>query len=135
MTSDSIQARWLQSALARSASCWNLVIAHHAPYSSGDHGSTAWMQWPFRAWGADAVLAGHDHHYERVLRDGFPYFVNGLGGSSHYPVRTPIAGSVVRYNDEFGAMLVEATRTTLSYRFVAIDGTLVDRFVQRGGCG
>lgn len=134
VTSDSTQGRWLHTALAGSGACWNLVVAHHSPFSSGDHGSTVGMQWPFAAWGADAVLAGHDHHYERIIRDGFPYFVNGLGGSSHYPVRTPIVGSVVQYNDEFGAMLVEATRTKISYRFVAIDGTLVDTFVQNGGC-
>jgi hypothetical protein len=24
------------------------------------------MQWPFAEWGADLVLAGHDHSYERV---------------------------------------------------------------------
>lgn len=41
---------------------------------------------PFESWGADAVIAGHDHHYERLAnpnsltgRSGFPYIVNGLG--------------------------------------------------------
>jgi hypothetical protein len=135
VTSDSIQGRWAQAALAASTACWNVVYFHHAPYSSGDHGSSDWMQWPFQAWGADIVLAGHDHDYERLSVDGFPYIVNGLGGASRYGFGKPLAGSIVRYNDAYGAMLVEATRTTIIYRFVAIDGTEVDSFTQQGGCG
>jgi tartrate-resistant acid phosphatase type 5 len=135
VTSTSMQGRWLQAALARSTSCWNLVLAHHAPFSSGDHGSSEWMQWPFPAWGADAVLAGHDHHYERLDMAGFPYFVNGLGGASRYSVDEQLPGSQVVYNDDFGAMVVVATRTSLDYKFYAIDGTLVDHFRQTGGCG
>ena len=79
---DLAQAAWLENALANSTSCWNIVYFHHAPYSSGPHGSTASMQWPFEAWGADAVLAGHDHTYERLLVGSIPYFVNGIGGKT-----------------------------------------------------
>jgi hypothetical protein len=134
VTSDSIQGRWAQAALAASAACWNLVYFHHPPFSSGDHGSSEWMQWPFQALGADIVLSGHDHSYERLNIDGFAYMVNGLGGASRYDFKTPLAGSLVRYNDTYGAMLVEATRTSITYRFIAIDGTDVDTFTQQGGC-
>jgi hypothetical protein len=37
--------------------------------------------------GADAALAGHHHVYERLVLDGFPYFVNGLGGGSRYAIK------------------------------------------------
>ena len=135
VTSDSIQGQWGQAALAASTSCWNLVYFHHAPFSSGEHGSNDWMQWPFQAWGADVVMAGHDHIYERLSIEGFPYIVNGLGGASRYDIKTPLPGSIVRYSDTYGAMLVEATRTTLSYRFITTDGTVIDSFTQQGGCG
>jgi tartrate-resistant acid phosphatase type 5 len=135
VTSDSVQGHWAQAGLAASASCWNLVYFHHAPFSSGEHGSSDWMQWPFQAWGADAVLSGHDHIYERLGIEGFTYIVNGLGGASRYDFKKPVAGSLVRYNDSYGAMLVEATRTTITYRFIAIDGTVADTFTQQGGCG
>jgi tartrate-resistant acid phosphatase type 5 len=134
IASDSIQARWLQSKLAKSTACWQLVYFHHPAYSSGKHGSTEVMQWPFQTWGADAVLNGHDHMYERIMVDDFPYFVNGLGGGSIYQFRTPVPGSTVRYNDTFGAMLVTATRSTITYQFIAVDGTLVDTYTQTGGC-
>jgi hypothetical protein len=93
------------------------------------------MQWPFHAWGADAVLNGHDHMYERIVIGGSPYFVNGLGGASIYDFGTPVPGSLVRYNKTFGALLVIATRTAITYRFIAIDGTVADTFTQTGGCG
>jgi len=134
VTSSSAQAQWLQTRLLGSSSCWNVVYFHHAPYSSGPHGNSAWMQWNFGAWGADVVLAGHDHTYERIVLDGFPYFVNGAGGAALYTFGTPIAGSVVRYNAKHGAMRVTATPTTLTYEFIDVDGTTVDTYTQKGGC-
>ena len=80
------------------------------------------------------VLSGHEHSYERLSIGDFPYIVNGLGGASRYDFKTPLAGSLVRYNDSYGAMLVEATRTSITYRFIAVDGTTVDTFTQQGGC-
>ncbi|KAF0106891.1 MAG: phoA [Anaerolineaceae bacterium] len=75
----SVQAAWLEAGLAASTSVWNVVYFHHPPYSSGYHGSTDWMRWPFAAWGADAVLSGHDHTYERLLVDGKPVAAIGRG--------------------------------------------------------
>jgi tartrate-resistant acid phosphatase type 5 len=105
-SSTSIQAAWLSRHFADSCSTWNIVYLHHAPYSSGPHGSNVTLQWPYASWGASAVLAGHDHTYERIMHDGIPYFVNGLGGSSIYSFGTPVSGSVVRYDSDYGAMLV-----------------------------
>jgi len=134
VTSLSKQGMWLQNALASSNSCWNLIYFHHPPYSSGLHGSNTRMQWPFQAWGADAVLSGHDHDYERLILNDFPYFVNGAGGASLYPFGLPVSGSQKRYNDKHGAMRVTATRTTITYEFIAVDGTLIDTYSQSGGC-
>ncbi|MCW5853898.1 MAG: metallophosphoesterase [Anaerolineae bacterium] len=134
ISSTSVQAQWLQASLAQSTACWKLVYFHHPPLSSGLHGSNLWMQWPFQAWGASAVLAGHDHTYERISRGDFPYFVNGLGGATRYPFGAPVSGSVVRYADNYGALRVTASRTAITYQFIAIDGTLIDSFSQTGGC-
>ena len=129
ISSSSEQALWLQSALAASTSPWNFVVLHHAPYSSGtEHGSNATLQWPFAQWGADAVLAGHDHDYERLEVSGIPYFVNGLGGRSIYELDPPLPQTVVRYNQNYGAMRVIATATHVTFQFwsIANGGTLVD---------
>lgn len=129
-TSSSVQAQWLQTQLAASTAPWKLVLMHHAPYSSSAaHGSQPVAQWPYEAWGASAVLAGHDHTYERIMRNDVPYFVNGLGGRSLYNfAATPIAGSVVRYNADYGAMLIEASASSITFQFITRTGTVIDTF-------
>lgn len=127
--SASTQAQWLQARLAASSSVWNLVLFHHPAYSSGNvHGSTIYMQWPFAAWGADAVISGHDHTYERIGRDGIVYFVNGLGGNSPYGFGAPLAGSQARYNSNRGAQRVTASSDAITFQFLSIDngGTVQD---------
>jgi len=97
VSADSPQAEWLRLGLAASTASWRIVYMHHPPFSSGYHGSNAYMQWPYAAWGADLVLAGHDHIYERLEEDGLTYVVNGLGGAALYEGITPVAGSVVQF--------------------------------------
>jgi len=130
-SSASVQGQWLQNALASSTSLFNIVYFHHPPFSSGTtHGSTANMQWPFQSWGADVVLSGHEHNYERILKSGFPYFVNGLGGTSLYAFSaTPVSGSVSRYNSNYGAMLVETNKTVMNFTFINILGQVIDSYV------
>ncbi|MDB4271054.1 metallophosphoesterase [bacterium] len=124
-----IQKNWLQEQLAASAVAWKIVYFHHAPFSSADrHGSDPQMQWPFNIWGADAVIAGHDHTYERLQIGGIPYFVTGLGGLSVRNFGTPVAGSQVRYNGDFGSMFGEATNTSLIFRFINVQGELIDTY-------
>jgi tartrate-resistant acid phosphatase type 5 len=125
----SVQAKWLQQAMAASTSRWNVVYFHHAPYTSGVlHGSTTWMRWPFAAWGANVVLTGHEHTYERLSVDGIPYFVNGLGGGGIYNFGTSLPESQFRYNADHGAMLVVASQTEMSFKFFNWKGTLIDSY-------
>ena len=122
------QAAWLQSRLAASTSTWKVVYFHHAPFSSGVHGPVDWMQWPFAEWGADIVLSGHDHTYERIFKDGILYFVNGLGGNTRYDFNEVIDGSQVRYNDDYGAMLVEASGDMVLLKFINRGNELIDTY-------
>lgn len=130
----SIQALWFQAQLAASTAPWKIVVFHKAAFSSGEHQSFWCMQWPFEEWGADVVLNGHDHDYERVLRDDnadgrqLPYFVSGLGGQSIGEFGTTVDGSEVRYTGEYGALFATATPTTLSFEFRTIGGTVVDSY-------
>jgi tartrate-resistant acid phosphatase type 5 len=124
----SVQAKWLQEALAASTSPWNVVYFHYPPYSSGMHGSTDWMRWPFAAWGASAVLTGHDHLYERLNVDGIPYFVDGAGGGGLYNFVNILPESQFRYNANYGAMRVTATETELVFEFINRVGSLIDSY-------
>ncbi len=124
----SIQAQWLQERLSASTAVWKIVYMHHPPYSSGYHGSVDWTRWPYQEWGATAVLSGHDHTYERLLVDGFPYFVNGLGGGPIYSFLGRLDGSQVRYNDNYGAMRVDATSSIITFEFITRAGEVIDRY-------
>ena len=129
-SSESVQAQWLRNALARSTARWKIVYFHHPPYSSGrEHGSTQYMQWPFKQWGATAVISGHEHNYERIILDGFPYMVNGLGGRGLYSIESTIEGSVAHYDDEFGAQLVTADDKYIAFEFYNRKHALIDRLI------
>jgi tartrate-resistant acid phosphatase type 5 len=122
----SLQASWLKQQLSLSTTSWNIVYFHHPPFSSGLHGSTTWMRWPFKEWGADLVLSGHDHTYERLQIEGLPYIVNGLGGGSIYDFILPLSASLVRYNQDYGAMRIEADDETLHLQFIDRSGQVID---------
>jgi hypothetical protein len=127
--SSSAQAAWLKSALAASHAPWRIVYFHHAPYTSGStHGSTDWMRWPFQAWGASAVLSGHEHTYERLLVDGIPYIVDGVGGASRYDFGPALPQSQARYNGAFGALLVEATPGQMTFQFINVNREVIDSY-------
>lgn len=134
-TSNSPQAVWLQNALSASTAPWQVVAFHHPPFTSGNnHGGSPTRDWPYAAWGADAVFSGHEHLYERLLKFGIPYFVNGFGGRSLYTFAlTPVAGSQVRFNADYGAQLVEADSTSMRFRAFTRAGVLVDDYrIQTG---
>jgi len=126
-TATSKQALWLKDKLAASKSCYDLVYFHYPAYSTGDHGSDTDLRWPFETWGADAVLSGHDHSYERFQVGGIPYFVNGLGAAGIYKfAKSPLPETKLRYDAKHGAMLITATTTGITFEFWTYDGQKVD---------
>jgi len=127
----SVQGAWCEAALRSSTAKWRIVVFHHAAYSSGQHQSTLYMRWPFQAWGATAVLQGHDHDYERLKVGGIPYFVNGIGGASLRPFGAVLAESQLRFYGDFGAMLVTAGATSMTFKEYTRYGVLVDSYTQR----
>ena len=127
ITADSIQATWLRTQLAASTARWKVVVFHHSPYSSSTvNGSEVRLRWPFAEWGASLVLTGHNHNYERLSINGFPYIVNGSGGTSLYPFGVAIAGSLVRYSADYGAMLVDANESAMTLSFYNRTNQLID---------
>ncbi len=135
ITADSRQGQWLKKELASSTSAWHVVYFHHAPYSSGllhgsQTGESAALRWPFKDWGAHAVLTGHDHVYERLRAGGLTYFVNGLGGDSYDKFsQRPIPESVRRFTGAFGAVRIDATETNMTFRFITWTKYLADTHV------
>lgn len=140
-TAGSKQALWLKAQLKASTAPWKIVYFHHSPYSSGSsHGSIVKLRWPFETWGAHVVMSGHDHHYERLLRDDngdgkkLPYFISGLGGHSIRSAPRPNpGGSVVKYSGDYGALFVTATDASLDFTFRNVSGQVIDTYAMTKG--
>lgn len=118
---DSTQAEWLKKALKASTSPWNIVYFHHTPYTCKN--SSKWMRWDFKKWGANAVIAGHKHRYERGWVKGdsdFPYFTNGVGGtklSECDPDDCSKKFEEVIFQNIYGAMWVKAKPDEIRFEF------------------
>jgi len=123
------QRTWLQNRAQTSSARWQVAVLHHPPYSSSTgHGSTPAFQWPYRGWGIDLVLAGHDHGYERLRRWGLTYVVNGSGGASLYPLGTRVMGSIVGNDRMHGALYLQVRDGRLRGEFRSVQGALIDAF-------
>jgi len=126
------QELWLRADLAAHPVACTLAYWHHPRFSSGTkHGSRHAMQPLWQAlydFGADVVLAGHEHNYERFapqdpqgLEDptrGIRQFVIGSGGRSHYSFGSPIANSEVRNGDTNGVLKLTLHSTSYSWEFI-----------------
>lgn len=128
----STQAGWLKAALADSSATWKVVTFHHPPYSSGHHGDHAVMQWPFADWGADVVLCGHDHHYERLRIGSVAYRVVGTGGARLRPCLLKAREGATEqkvYSEAHGALRMSAEAEGLRLTFVNVRHQVVDEEV------
>ena len=83
--------------------------------------------------GADVVLNGHDHNYQRFAPQdpdgradperGIREFVVGTGGASHYPISSPPIANTQRYNDNtFGVLKLTLHPDSYDWRFVPVAG-------------
>lgn len=125
------QLAWLRQELeTRPARC-TLAYWHHPLYSSGGHGSISVMR---GAWellhraGAEIVLSGHDHDYERFAPQdahgkldrahGIRQFVVGTGGAFYTPFRWPLKHSEMRDNSRMGVLKLVLGEAGYTWEFL-----------------
>lgn len=128
-TAASVQGQWLQAALADSEATWKVVYFHHPPYTNASTYSPGItdLRWPFDTWGADVVLSGHGHNYERLIVSGFPYFVVGTGGGALVSfIGSPTSDSQKRYSADYGALKVVADKQKMIFKFYNEAQSLID---------
>jgi hypothetical protein len=132
------QEQWLRADLAAHPVNCTLAYWHQPRFSSGDvHGSSVRMQPLWQAlydYGADVVLAGHEHNYERFAPQdpqgaadpvrGIRQFVVGTGGFSHYPITNPITNSEVYNTDTYGVLKLVLHRDNYSWEFIPEEGEI-----------
>lgn len=122
------QLAWLTEKLKSSKANFKVVVLHHPPYSSAKHGSTKKYQWPYAELGADLVISGHDHTYERIIRRGGTYVVNGVGGAKLYKCKKLVYGSQGCDDKHYGAMFLYVNSYSLTAVFRGTRGQILDSF-------
>ena len=126
------QQQWLKADLAAHPTACTAAFWHHPRYTSGFHGPDVSMDDIWQTLvdaGADVVLSGHDHHYERLAPErGVRQFVVGTGGRSLYPVINVQPGSEARNSSSFGVLRLELHPSSYDWEFVPVkNGGFTDR--------
>jgi hypothetical protein len=128
------QYEWVRSDLTANPSTCTLAYWHHPVFSSGAHGNYPHMAEIWRllqAAGADVVLTGHDHDYERFAPmdadgradgQGIREFVVGTGGAEVKPPRIVMPNSEARDNSTYGVLKLTLRARSYDWEFMPIDG-------------
>ena len=127
------QRRFMARVLRESAAAWQVVVVHHPPYSCAEeHGGSAEVRALVPALargGADVVLSGHDHVYQRFPPiGGITYLVSGGGGAdldrmAACPGDTPPPAASL--DDAHHFLYVRASDEALTIRMVRVPGSTV----------
>jgi hypothetical protein len=125
------QEQWLRDDLRAHPAACTLAYWHHPRFSSGEHGNTVAMEPIWQAlydYGAELVINGHDHNYERFAPQdprgasdpmrGIREFVVGTGGKNYYQVGPPVANSEVRNAFTFGVIRLTLHPTSYDWQFI-----------------
>jgi hypothetical protein len=131
----SAQAQWLRSDLAANPRTCTMAFMHSARFSSGEHGNDELMRdlWQvLYEGGADLVLAGHDHIYERFrpqdangradAERGLRSFVLGTGGKGLGRTLRSRPNSELSANSSIGWLRLTLRPTDYSWRFISLPG-------------
>jgi len=127
------QEEWLRQDLAAHHSLCTIAYWHRPLFSSGTYGATPQVE---RLWrllydrGADLILNGHEHDYERFLPQspdgvvdslkGITQIIAGTGGGVLRKMNTPFArNSVFQIHGRFGVL--KLTLGAGEYRHAFID--------------
>jgi hypothetical protein len=125
------QREWLEADLAAEPHRCVLAMWHRPRFSSGlGHGSSTRMAAIFELLydhGAELVLAGHEHNYERFAPAdptgavdplGVRQFVVGTGGASRYGFGAPLPATEVRDASTYGVLRLDLAPGSYSWEFL-----------------
>jgi hypothetical protein len=121
------QLRWLRPKLRKAGTC-RLAFWHRPRFSGGGNGDQRDVAplWNAFKGHTSIVLAGHDHHMQRLRRkDGITEFISGAGGHGFHPLwKDPrVAFS---NNTDYGALRLTLSAGLAQYAFVSVAGKTLD---------
>jgi alkaline phosphatase len=129
------QLDWLKADLAAHPAACTVAIWHHPRFSSGEHGDdvrSAEFWNVLYAAGAELVLNGHDHDYERFAPQdpdgrldparGIREFVVGTGGAPLRLFNPPVANSELREARAYGILVLDLAPGGYVWHFLSTTG-------------
>ena len=139
--SGSPQELWLRLDLLASDARCTLAYFHHPLFASGPNGNNPPLRPLWQAlydFGADVVLSGHDHLYERYAPQtphgvpdperGIRQFVVGTGGHSLTRFVAIQPHGEARSNDAFGVLKMELGAEGYAWEFRPVTGSTFTDF-------
>ncbi len=135
MNVGSPQEVWLRADLAKSTKRCTLAYMHHPLFSSGNEGAhietrPLWVDL-YNA-GAELVIVGHDHDYERFAPQsptgvadsirGIREIVVGTGGGGLFDVKAPVPNSERLENHTLGVLKLTLHTASYSWKFLPVAG-------------
>ena len=133
-TAGSPQEQWLRADLAANPAVCTMAMWHRPTFSSGQHNAGAAIDL-YKAlydYGADVVLVGHDHDYERFAPQspsgvleyerGIRQFVVGTGGADLRDYRFIQPNSEVRNSETWGVLKMTLHADSYDWEFQPIPG-------------
>jgi hypothetical protein len=135
VSATSAEVKWLKADLTAHPHLCVLAYWHEPRWSSGaEHGSSTKVQalWKvlYKA-GAEVVINGHDHEYERFKKmnasgvvdpKGIREFVVGTGGAGLYHFGTILPTSKVHNSSTHGVLKLTLKPTSYDWQFIPIAG-------------
>jgi hypothetical protein len=130
---------WLAADLGASQARCTLALWHHPRFSSGEHGNDAAVA-PFwdllHAHGAELIVNGHDHDYERFAPQdpagaeerpgGIREIVVGTGGAGLRSFKAVVPNSEFRLEGTYGVLRLTLHPFNYDWEFVPVSGDVAD---------
>jgi hypothetical protein len=141
----SAQYQWLVSEMASAAwtgASWRILLVHQPPWSKswagydGDEPVRRLVERVGERYGLDAVIAGHSHAYEHLVRGSgdaavHVFITGGAGGSLEDAAAEALSTTTERIAVRHHFLHATASATSLTVEAIDLDGVPFDRVVLR----
>ncbi len=129
------QYKWFVNDLSSAKAKWKIVVFHRPPYTSGYHHRDREIK-AIRKYivpvleenGVDIVFNGHDHTYERSVKNGITYVVTGGGGAPLYPFVYDNPYRVKGVTNQNHFCIVDVNAKEMKVKVLSLSGKEIDSF-------